>query len=86
MTDGLKEGLYKIPTDNINPTHYKVGGIQTIEFIKAKMSKEQFAGYLLGNVIKYTSRYQFKNGIEDLEKAKWYLDRMIAEAKGEGLF
>jgi hypothetical protein len=37
------------------------------------MTPEQFEGYLLGNVIKYISRYRHKNGIEDLRKAKVYI-------------
>ncbi len=78
MTDGLNEYLYKV-NDKINPNHYKQGGIETIDFMKAKMSKEQFHGYLLGNVYKYTSRYQYKNGLEDLEKARWYLNKLIDE-------
>jgi hypothetical protein len=65
------------PKDAINPDHYKVGGIETIDYMQAKMSPEGFEGYLQGNVLKYTSRYAHKNGLEDLEKAKWYLSRLI---------
>ncbi|MGC4375902.1 DUF3310 domain-containing protein [Fictibacillus sp. Mic-4] len=63
--------------DSINPDHYKVGGIETIDIMKAKLTKEQFEGYLLGNILKYTSRYRHKNGVEDLHKAGWYLSRLI---------
>lgn len=70
--------------DIINrPTHYLVGGIETIDFIKAKLTAEQFEGYLLGNVIKYLSRYRHKNGLEDLQKAGWYLTRLINEMGGD---
>lgn len=65
--------------DNINPSHYKAGGIETIEYMKAKMPAAEFRGYLLGNVLKYTSRAHLKNGIEDLKKAQWYLNRLIEE-------
>ena len=65
--------------DNINPDHYKFGGIETIDYIKAKLTAEQFEGYLIGNLIKYTSRYRNKNGLEDLHKAEWYLCRLIKE-------
>jgi hypothetical protein len=65
--------------DKINPDHYKTGGIETIDYIKAKLTKEQFEGYLIGNLIKYTSRYRNKNGLEDLHKAEWYLCRLIKE-------
>jgi hypothetical protein len=63
--------------DRINPDHYKVGGIETINYIEAKLTKEAFEGYLRGNVIKYVSRYTEKNGVEDLKKAEWYLQRLI---------
>ena len=69
-------------SDNINPEHYKSGGIETIEYIKAKMSKEEFYGYIKGNVMKYVSRVDKKSDklldkIDDLKKAQWYLERMI---------
>lgn len=70
--------------DVINaPSHYTSGGIETIDYMKAKMSDEQYKGYLLGNVIKYTSRFQIKNGLQDLEKAQWYLDRLVGLMKNE---
>jgi hypothetical protein len=82
LGDGLFKGvsgkLYKpmdfTPQDMVNsPAHYKVGGIETIDFIEAKN-----LGYHLGNAVKYISRADHKGRrIEDLEKAKWYLDREI---------
>lgn len=65
--------------DITNPDHYKHGGIETIEYMKAKLTKEQFEGYLLGNLLKYVSRYRHKDGVNDLKKAKWYLERLIEE-------
>jgi hypothetical protein len=67
--------LVKALTDNVNhPAHYKVGGIETIDFIEAKQ-----LGYNLGNVVKYVSRARYKVGLlEDLKKAEWYLKREIA--------
>jgi hypothetical protein len=61
--------------DMVNhPPHYKAGGIETIDFIEAKN-----LGYNLGNVVKYVSRADLKgNKLEDLQKAKWYLDRAIS--------
>jgi len=64
-------------TDRINPNHYKTGGIETIHYLQAKMNKDQFEGFLLGNVLKYMSRYPYKNGLEDIKKAKWYLEKLI---------
>jgi hypothetical protein len=62
--------------DNVNqPAHYKVGGIETIDFIEAKRFN-----YNLGNVIKYLTRAGKKSEcpIEDLKKAQWYLGREIS--------
>lgn len=67
--------------DEVNsPSHYTFGGIETIDYIKAKMSKEEFIGYLRGNLIKYISRagHKGKAGI-DLSKAEWYLKKLIEE-------
>lgn len=65
------------PKDNINPDHYTYGGIETIDYLEAKLSKEAFEGFLAGNILKYVSRYNKKNGTEDLLKAEWYLNRLI---------
>lgn len=61
-------------SDPVNhPSHYKVGGIETIDFIEAKK-----LGYNLGNVVKYITRADHKgNRKQDLEKALWYLKREI---------
>jgi len=59
--------------DNVNhPKHYINGKIEPIDFINANAMD-----YLEGNIIKYISRYKFKNGIEDLHKAKFYLNMLI---------
>ena len=66
--------------DNINhPNHYKGSkGIETIDFIENVLTKEEFIGYLRGNIIKYQSRANAKNNkVEDLKKAKWYSDKLI---------
>lgn len=66
----------KVATDNVNsPPHYNTGSIETITFIEDKDFN-----YRLGNVIKYVSRAGKKIGsdpVEDLKKARWYLDREI---------
>ena len=67
--------------DPVNsPAHYadNFGGIQCIDAIETSMSTEEFKGFLKGNVQKYVWRYSQKNGAEDLKKAKWYLERLIA--------
>ena len=58
--------------DNINPDHYGNSGIDVIDFCQANN-----LDFMQGNVIKYVFRYKNKNGLEDLEKAKEYIDRMI---------
>jgi hypothetical protein len=61
--------------DKVNsPSHYKVGGIETIDFIEAKR-----LDYHLGNVVKYISRADHKDDkLENLKKAQWYLNRAVA--------
>ena len=59
-----------------NPSHYE-GSIECIEAIKSSMSAEAFKGYLKGNVMKYVWRFDRKNGKEDLQKAEWYLKKLI---------
>lgn len=65
-------------SDPINPSHYRQGGIECIEAMKVALGGG-FLGYLRGNAIKYLWRYDKKNGVEDLKKARWYLDRLIKE-------
>ena len=65
--------------DNVNnPRHYNKEGVECIDGIKSSMSEKEFLGYLKGNTIKYLWRYDYKEKpLEDLQKAKWYLDKMI---------
>ena len=58
--------------DNINPQHYKNGtrGIETIDTIIELLGEEGFFNYCVGNIIKYVSRYEYKNGLEDLRKRR----------------
>jgi hypothetical protein len=57
-----------------HPAHYKVGGIEVIDFIESKGLT-----YNLGNVVKYVSRADHKgNKLEDLKKAQWYLNREVS--------
>jgi hypothetical protein len=64
--------------DSINPSHYKQGGIECIEAIKAATG-DGFISYVWGNVLKYLWRWPKKGGVDDLKKARWYLDRLIQE-------
>ena len=58
--------------DNISPQHYQQGNIQVLDFIT-----DQKFSYLEGNIVKYICRYKTKNGLEDLEKAEYYLSELI---------
>ncbi|HDI4763817.1 TPA: DUF3310 domain-containing protein [Listeria monocytogenes] len=60
-----------------NPAHYTADGIETLDYIKAKVS--DYHSYAVGNIVKYVSRYEHKNGIEDLKKAQFYLNDLIKE-------
>lgn len=68
-----------------NQPHYKNQGIEPIDLMRKNFSKEEFAGFLQGNVLKYMLRYKNKNGIEDLKKAKTYLTWLIDELDDEGV-
>ena len=57
-----------------SPSHYTVGGVETIRFIEAKQ-----LDYHLGNVVKYVTRANYKGEeLQDLKKARWYLERAIS--------
>ena len=61
--------------DNINPQHYKCGNIQCIDAMRYVFGDEFTANGCLWNVFKYLWRYADKNGEEDIEKAKWYMNK-----------
>ena len=63
-----------------HPSHYTQGGIECIEAIRASMTPEGFQDYCKGNCLKYIWRWRDKGGVEDLEKAKVYLQWMIDSA------
>lgn len=70
--------------DNVNhPNHYTQGKYEVIDYIEDKLSKEELQGYCVGNVLKYVSRFKHKNGLEDLKKAEWYLNRLITNMEGK---
>jgi hypothetical protein len=83
-------GLNKIPIeeleahfkDNINPEHYKSKSKETIERLQDNLTAGEFKGYLKGNILKYLDRYEHKNGVEDLKKAQWYLNKLIELENG----
>jgi hypothetical protein len=67
-----------MPKDDMinSPPHYNQAGIECIDAIAAA-TNDGYRFYLQGNVIKYIWRYRYKNGVEDLRKAQWYLQELI---------
>jgi hypothetical protein len=68
--------------DNINPDHYKSKSKETIERLQDNLTQGEFKGYLKGNILKYLDRYEHKNGVEDLNKMQWYLNKLIELENG----
>ena len=69
--------------DMVNsPPHYNQAGVECIDAIRAA-TDEGYQYYLQGNIIKYLWRYRYKNGVQDLEKAQWYLQKLIEETENE---
>jgi len=63
-----------------HPAHYNTGKIEVIEAIE-----DWGLGFHAGNVVKYVARYKHKNGLEDLRKAAWYLNRLIEKEIADGI-
>lgn len=68
-------------SDNVcHPKHYTQGGIECIDALKAAtVGKTGIEAVCVANVIKYLFRYENKNGLEDVRKAQWYINRLIQE-------
>ena len=65
--------------------HYASKTVQPWDAMESWMSKEAFAGYLHGNCLKYLARYREKNGVQDLEKCKHYLAKLIEIEMAENI-
>ena len=74
----MTEIIKTMDEDKINPSYYKKG-IETTDYIQSHE-----LGFLEGNIIKYVTRHKHKNGLEDLLKAEWYLNRLIKETRNNG--
>jgi hypothetical protein len=81
----ISDQTQKKEIDVVNhPPHYTAGGsIECIEAIEAQQTLEEFRGYLKGCIAKYLWRERHKGGIESLEKANWYLERLIELDKAQ---
>ena len=80
--DALRD---EVEDDVVNqPPNYGNGRIECIEYMRDNMDHMMFMGYLEGNAKKYMHRYRYKGKpVEDLRKAKWYLEYLIKEMEGE---
>ena len=68
-----------------NPDHYTSGGIEVIDYMEAKSTVEEFCGHLRLTAIKYLSRTGLKDdALQDLQKAAWYLNKLIETRKKYG--
>lgn len=74
-------GEEKSPGDPVFPGHYKSGGMECVDFIKAALGKDGFQAFCLGNVMKYVWRHGSAGGAEDIRKAKRYLEYWL-DAEG----
>ena len=74
----MKQKAVKAEPDLVNaPPHYTHGDIECIDAIRAALGPEGFAAFCRGNIIKYNWRCDHKAGVQDVEKAGWYLERLI---------
>ncbi len=70
----------EVPFSPTNPGHYRQGEIECIDALKAAtVNKTGIEAVCTANAIKYLWRYESKNGIEDVRKAQWYINRLISE-------
>jgi hypothetical protein len=75
----------QVEVDKVNsPPHYNNGGMECIDYIQQQLD-EHFSSYCQGNVIKYLHRWRYKNGVEDLKKAEWYLKAMIRDIENRSI-
>lgn len=64
--------------DNVNhPSHYETGSFECIDVMLETQGKEAVKNFCLCNAFKYIYRHNNKNGLEDIKKAKWYIDKYI---------
>lgn len=80
MTEYVEKCLEAVKPDPVNrPAHYTSGGIECIDAMQAAFGVEAVKDFCLCNAFKYLWRHRSKNGVEDLKKCRWYLNRLIRE-------
>lgn len=73
----------KVEEERVNPNHFKHQKIETIDMLDDQLDDDGLHGFYKGIIIKYLLRYKYKNGLEDLKKANYYLDRFINRLKSK---
>ena len=74
--------MSQLPKSNVNhPDHYNQGGIECIDAMLSAYGNEAVTNFCICNAFKYIWRFRAKNGLEDLNKAKWYLNKAIEISK-----
>lgn len=73
----------RMDADTVTPDYYKAGGVETIDYLHAFLTEDEFNGFCKGNIIKYVSRANRKNGVEDIRKARSYVGYLITSMEGE---
>lgn len=82
MTEYVEKYLEAVKPDPVNrPAHYTSGGIECIDAMQAAFGDEAVKDFCLCNAFKYLWRHRSKNGVEDLKKCRWYLNRLIGEVE-----
>ena len=82
IAETVEENSEDVKPDPVNrPAHYTSGGIECIDAMQAAFGAEAVKDFCLCNAFKYLWRHRNKNGVEDLKKARWYLNRLITEVE-----
>ena len=79
LVDAIKGVPVPAREEQVGGAHYKGKEVQPWDAMESWMSSEAFHGFLSGNIIKYMARWKEKNGVEDLRKARHYLNKLIEE-------
>jgi len=82
-TDTSGDDLIPTPKEDLvnHPPHYTHGGsVECIEAIESQLTPEEYRGFLKGQIAKYVWREKHKGGKQSLEKAQWYLTRLIDQS------
>ena len=87
LTEHYFNGLCDADAEEVNsPDHYTIGGMETIDVLRAKLTPEEYRGYLKGNILKYLCRANYKGKHDqDILKAEWYASELaqFVEEQGE---